>query len=218
MSPAERYPEPDPPLDLSDNATVIQYHNRLETARHLAQLHGLTSGLSISLGLIIPSSNPLPYARSLPHFPRQSTISFRLSQALQSGLDKNSQVWTAVGEFSDAQTTIVLKIIQPSMCRYPAVDDAWINDYVFAENLAREEAWVYSQLLHKQGLCVPYFFGLHTVRSIVRHLPRTSHSSVCRLQLRQMSPRGFWRSNTSPAKHCSRTSNRPRNLCRIRAT
>jgi hypothetical protein len=156
-------------LNLCDGPAVEQYHSHLETARNLAQLKGLKPGLRYTLDLSIPPANPLPNARSLPLLPPQSHhISLRLQRALQSGVDKFSQVWTAVVETPGAQrakeTTLVLKIIQPSMCPYPGVDDNWGLDYMFPEYIALQEAWVYNQLTHKQGLFIPYFFGMHTVR------------------------------------------------------
>ncbi|KAJ7894039.1 hypothetical protein B0H13DRAFT_2526039 [Mycena leptocephala] len=155
-------------LNLCDGLAVEQYHSHLETARNLAQLKGLKPGLRYTLDLSIPPANPLPNARSLPLLPPQSHhISLRLQRALQSGVDKFSQVWTAVVETPGAQrakeTTLVLKIIQPSMCPYPGVDDNWGLDYMFPEYIALQEAWVYNQLTHKQGLFIPYFFGMHTI-------------------------------------------------------
>jgi hypothetical protein len=156
-------------LNLCDGPAVEQYHNHLETARNLAQLKGLQPGLRYTLDLSIPPANPLPNARSLPLLPPQSHhISLRLERALQSGVDKLSQVWTAVVEAPGAhrakETTLVLKIIQPSMCPYPRADGNWALDYIFPEYTALRETWVYNQLTHKQGLFIPYFFGMHTVR------------------------------------------------------
>ncbi|KAJ7664707.1 hypothetical protein B0H17DRAFT_1091696 [Mycena rosella] len=159
---------PPAPFSLYDTDAVVEYHAKLEAARELALRNGLESGLSFVFDLVIPPANHLPGARNLPQFPAQSRpISLRLDQPLQSGPDKLSQVWTAVGEFPGAngepQTTVVLKIIQPSMCRYPAVDDIWRDNYIFPEDFAVEEEWAYNHLADKQGLSIPYFFGLHTI-------------------------------------------------------
>lgn len=159
----------DPPSNLYDYPAVIGYRSRLDEARRLAQLNGLESGLCLSLDLTIPPPNPHPHARSLPNLPQKTPIPFRLGQPLQSGPGKNSQVWTAVGTFAGAQTTVVLKIIQPSMCRYPS-NDMWPGNYLFPEDLAREEASAYNELEHKQGLFIPYFFGLHTVSPVLWNL------------------------------------------------
>ncbi|KAJ7500279.1 hypothetical protein B0H11DRAFT_2380359 [Mycena galericulata] len=159
----EFYPRPDPPLDLSDRKVVAEYHRKLEADRRLAQLYGLTAGLCFSFDLTIPAPNPLPRARSPPRFPPKEPVSFYLDQSLQSGPDKHSQVWTAVTELAGARTTVVLKIIQPSMCMYPELNDVWDRNYEFPENLAHEEAWVYDRLATKQGLYIPYFFGLQTI-------------------------------------------------------
>ncbi|KAJ7484082.1 hypothetical protein B0H11DRAFT_1196807 [Mycena galericulata] len=163
MSVIEHYQDVDPPFDIRDRRALIEYHSKLEAARNLAELNGLESGLRFTLDLTLPPPNPLPRARSLPQFPPQSHVSFLLDQALQSGAGKNSQVWTAVAEVAGTQTTVVFKIIQPSMCEYPEADGCWQGNYLFPEDLAREEAWVYDRLVHKQGLSIPYFFGLHTI-------------------------------------------------------
>ncbi|KAJ7640466.1 hypothetical protein DFH06DRAFT_628064 [Mycena polygramma] len=159
----EMYARP-PPVDLSDDAVAIQYCDELSAARDLAQLHQLHPGLCYDLDLTPPPSNPLPGARILPHF-SHSTVSLRLARALQSGPDKNSQVWTAVAEFAGAQTTFVLEIIQPSMCCHPLVDEPWCRkyEYTFPKDFAHGEAWAYNRLEHKQGLGIPYFYRLHTI-------------------------------------------------------
>ncbi|KAJ7648177.1 hypothetical protein DFH06DRAFT_1300494 [Mycena polygramma] len=69
-------------------------------------------------------------------------------------------VWTAGVEGTG--TTLVLKIIQPSLCPYPAPDRCWTM-YEAPEDLARGEAWAYKRIVHKQGLLVPYFFGLDQI-------------------------------------------------------
>ncbi|KAJ7737785.1 hypothetical protein DFH07DRAFT_985358 [Mycena maculata] len=163
----EQYLEASPPFDLRDRTAVREYHSKLEAARHLAELHPLETGHCLSFHLTIPPANPLPNSRPLPHLPRHPSISFWLAQSLQCGPDKLSQVWTAGAEFpdSDAKTTVVLKMFQPSMGSYPDADSLWHHDYVFSEAYARDEAWVYNlnRLEHKQGLSIPYFFGLHTI-------------------------------------------------------
>jgi hypothetical protein len=165
----ERFPTTEPPLDLSNEAIIAKYHSELEASRRQAEVDRLRSGLCFELPLTIPSSNPHPNSRAVPQFPPNlSAIPLRLAQALQSGPDKNSQVWTAVVDVPGEQTTVVLKIIQPSMCRYPEVDYhyGWEHDYIFPQTLAVKEASAYSRLQHMQGRCIPYFFGLHTVRTI----------------------------------------------------
>ncbi|KAJ6515195.1 hypothetical protein C8R47DRAFT_1276522 [Mycena vitilis] len=148
-----RLTSPTPSVDLSNDAVALRYCTELNAARHLAQLrmHELQP------------ANPNPRARTLPHLAHPT--SFRLARPLQSRADKNLQVWTAVTESDGAQTTALLKIVQPSMCIHPVVDHRWsrMNDYIFPEDLARGEAWAYDRLAHKQGLVIPYFFGLHTI-------------------------------------------------------
>ncbi|KAJ7657510.1 hypothetical protein B0H17DRAFT_354651 [Mycena rosella] len=56
-----------------------------------------------------------------------------------------------------------MKIIQPSLCRVPPPNGDWFNDYYDPWHLAHNEAWVYQQLAQRQGLAIPYFFGLHSI-------------------------------------------------------
>ncbi|KAJ7679856.1 hypothetical protein B0H17DRAFT_1206360 [Mycena rosella] len=48
------------------------------------------------------------------------------------------------------------------MTYLPSSDESWM-DYTHAYDLAGHEAWAYEELKAKQGLCVPYFFGLQTI-------------------------------------------------------
>jgi hypothetical protein len=87
-----------------------------------------------------------------------------------------SQVWTArVANLPGVKTTVVLKVIQPSLFKYPAVEDFWPEAYMNPEDLAHEEAYAYDHLVHKQGRCIPYFFGIHTVRFIPDALLSSTH-------------------------------------------
>ncbi|KAJ7484089.1 hypothetical protein B0H11DRAFT_1197292 [Mycena galericulata] len=193
MSVIEYYQEPDPPFDMQDRRALIEYHSKLEAARNLAELNGLESGLRFTLDLTLPPPNPLPRSRSLPQFPPQSHVSFLLDQALQSGAGKNSQVWTAVAEVAGTQTTVVFKIIQPSMCEYPEADG-------------------YQRTLRAKR------HG-YTTASCTNRVS-SSHISLGSILLsrRPRRPHGFWCSNTSSANHCSRSANHPRDLSRIPAT
>ncbi|KAJ7722033.1 hypothetical protein B0H16DRAFT_1737986 [Mycena metata] len=74
---------------------------------------------------------------------------------LQPGLDGLSEVWTA-NPTSNPETCL-MKIIQPSICAGPG------EGYEGPWHLAHNEAWVYRCLSEKQGLSIPYFFGLHTI-------------------------------------------------------
>ncbi|KAJ7723822.1 hypothetical protein DFH07DRAFT_276611, partial [Mycena maculata] len=58
-------------------------------------------------------------------------------------------------------TCLVLKIIQPSICRGIPSDPR--DGYYEPWDLAHNEAWVYRHLPHYQGLLIPYFFGLSTI-------------------------------------------------------
>ncbi|KAJ7510311.1 hypothetical protein B0H11DRAFT_1958457 [Mycena galericulata] len=148
------------PFHTSDSTAVRKYHAQLEAARHLAELTPLAAGQSYSFALTIPQSNLSPGARSIPDVPHSPTVSLRLNQPLQVGAEMMSQVWTAVVE--ETGTTLVLKIIQPSMCDYPEADRPW-TEYMLPQDLATSEAWAYEHIAHKQGCLAPYFFGLHTM-------------------------------------------------------
>ncbi|KAJ7194611.1 hypothetical protein GGX14DRAFT_377846 [Mycena pura] len=157
-------------FDLCDNDAVRKYHDHLGAARNMAQLKPMEPGVRFDIDLVIPPANPHPNARSLPPLPIQSSSKFTLclDLPLQTDLDRFSQVWTAVVEGfgaarSATQTTLVLKIIQPSMCPYFDIDDNWVGNYTFPEYTARLEAMVYDRLANKQGLSIPYFFGIHTI-------------------------------------------------------
>ncbi|KAJ6532673.1 hypothetical protein DFH09DRAFT_1370174 [Mycena vulgaris] len=122
-----------PPIQLNDQSAVNWYHTKLEASRRLAERNPLAADQSYSLALTIPQSNLLPTARSVPPLLHSSTTSLRLDKPLQTGAGKLSQVWTAVVE--GTRTTLVLKIIQPSMCRYPSPDRCW-SEYMVPEDLA----------------------------------------------------------------------------------
>ncbi|KAJ7748933.1 hypothetical protein B0H16DRAFT_1725323 [Mycena metata] len=68
-------------------------------------------------------------------------MTLQLDAMLQLGLDGLSEVWTAHPTRN------------PETCL--GYEDPWY--------LAHNEAWVYRYLSEKQGLSIPYFFGLHTI-------------------------------------------------------
>ncbi|KAJ7604623.1 hypothetical protein FB45DRAFT_850265 [Roridomyces roridus] len=152
------------PLDLSDPWVVNKYHSQLVTDRRAALLNGFTANLRFDLDVVIPPSNPHPRSRHPPALPSNVPITFRLSEPLQSGLDENSQVWTAVAELpGGARTTVVFKIIQPSMCEYPEDPRESWDLYVFPQSRGKAETWAYERLAHKQGHLIPYFLGMHPI-------------------------------------------------------
>jgi hypothetical protein len=173
------FPIPFTEVNFHDSKSITQVYNHLTAARRLAVRKGLQPGLRFTLDLVIPASNPAANGRPLPPIPAQSSTPLRLHRPLQTGPNKLSQVWLAVveedPECDAAETFLVLKIIQPSMCPYPGIDDHWAFNYIFPERLASEEAEMYEQLAHKQGRAIPYFFGIHTVRLPYQNTFRTSH-------------------------------------------
>ncbi|KAJ7239951.1 hypothetical protein B0H12DRAFT_72171 [Mycena haematopus] len=144
--------------ELSDS-DVAAYNERMVT-RELALKAPLKTGLQFTLSLDVPQQNPAPNARKLPGVPSSGPTTVQLRDELQGGIDGFSQVWTAVC-VDDPGTALVLKIIQPSMCRGVPADD--MDEYYDPWNLAHNEAWVYRHLAHHRGLLIPYFWGLSTI-------------------------------------------------------
>ncbi|KAJ7283350.1 hypothetical protein C8J57DRAFT_1120807 [Mycena rebaudengoi] len=129
-------------------------------ARELALQAPLQTGLQFTLALEIPLQNPTPNARTLPRVPSPGPAVVQLRDELQQGIDGFSQVWTAVC-VDGPGTCLVLKIIQPSVCR--GIPEDYLDPYYDPWNLAHNEAWVYRHLPHYQGLLIPYFFGLSKI-------------------------------------------------------
>ncbi|KAJ7719035.1 hypothetical protein B0H16DRAFT_1739631 [Mycena metata] len=66
--------------------------------------------------------------------------------------------------FTSLRTSLVMKIIQPSLCPLPDPSNSkWREAYYNPLGLAHNEAWVYQMLAHRQGLSIPYFFGLFDI-------------------------------------------------------
>ncbi|KAJ7609313.1 hypothetical protein DFH06DRAFT_1017149 [Mycena polygramma] len=151
---------PIPPVYPHDSEGIDVYSAKLDAARKHAYHNPLAAGQSYKLALTVPQTNPCPSARRVPHVPQSPSVFVRLDRPLQTGAGNMSQVWTAGVEGTG--TTLVLKIIQPSLCPYPAPDRCWTM-YEAPEDLARGEAWAYERIVHKQGLLVPYFFGLDQI-------------------------------------------------------
>ncbi|KAJ7648363.1 hypothetical protein DFH06DRAFT_1210042 [Mycena polygramma] len=126
----------------------------------------LKRGHQFTLTLDIPQQNSDLRARSVPLLPTISNtgpaaVSLQLTDVLQAGVGF-SQVWTAE-PLGAPGTNLVMKIIQPSMCPCPLPDLSWMFNYRDPRKLAHREAWAYQKLADKQGLLIPYFFGIHTV-------------------------------------------------------
>ncbi|KAJ7027047.1 hypothetical protein C8F04DRAFT_100017 [Mycena alexandri] len=145
-------------LDLKTDCESDIAHHQKMARRKLALQAPLYTGLEFTLALEPPRQNP--NARKLPRVPSLSPTALQLRDELQRGIDGFSQVWTAVcGD--DPETCLVLKIIQPSICRGIPLDPT--EEYFEPWDLAHNEAWVYRHLAHYQGLLIPYFFGLSTI-------------------------------------------------------
>ncbi|KAJ7196569.1 hypothetical protein GGX14DRAFT_321267, partial [Mycena pura] len=151
-----------------DKDAIRVYHSKLMESRAAALKAPLKTGTQFSLDLDIPCQNPDPLSRRIPFLPSPTapsgrpTVCLELSQGLQTELNGFSQVWTAHSRVTP-NSTFVLKIIQPSMCYLPHPDDRWLGNYTDPWNLANEEAWAYQNLAQEQGLCIPYFFGIHEI-------------------------------------------------------
>ncbi|KAJ7853657.1 hypothetical protein B0H14DRAFT_2757922 [Mycena olivaceomarginata] len=151
-----------------DEHAIHMYHAKLMQLRAAALEAPLETGIQFSLDLDIPQQNPDPLSRQIPFIRSptapsgRSTVCLELSQGLQTEPNGFSQVWTAHSGATPG-LTFVLKIIQPSMCHLPHPDDTWVGNYTDPWNLANREAWGYQNLAQKQGLCIPYFFGIHEI-------------------------------------------------------
>ncbi|KAJ7196567.1 hypothetical protein GGX14DRAFT_316474, partial [Mycena pura] len=151
-----------------DEGAIRTYHAKLMQLRAAVLEAPLETGIQFSLDLDIPCQNPDPLSRRIPLLPSPTapsgrpTVCLELLQGLQTEPNGFSQVWTAQSGATPA-STFVLKNIQPSMCHLPHPDDTWVGNYTDPWNLANEEAWAYQNLAQKQGLRLPYFFGIHEV-------------------------------------------------------
>ncbi|KAJ7279071.1 hypothetical protein C8J57DRAFT_153367 [Mycena rebaudengoi] len=155
-------------FDIFDETEVFNHWEELNAARALATKAPLRGGLQFTFNLTIPPHNSDPRSRPVPFIPatatlpRSSSVLVQLRDGLQTEPGNLSQVWTA-NILGAPDTPLVLKIIQPSMCHYPPPDESWWANYTNPQDLAGHEAWAYEALQEKKGLCVPYFFGLHTI-------------------------------------------------------
>ncbi|KAJ7891450.1 hypothetical protein B0H13DRAFT_1524680, partial [Mycena leptocephala] len=149
---------------VDDQNAIYTYHANIMADRARAEKGPLKTGQTYTLNLDIPPQNSDPRSRRVPFIPtdRGCGVSLQLVEALQPGVNMYSQVWTA-NVVTAPRTRLILKIIQPSMIRCPHPEDRWIGDYTHPCNLAGEEAWAYRNLLDRQGLSIPYFFGMHTI-------------------------------------------------------
>ncbi|KAK6967108.1 hypothetical protein R3P38DRAFT_3244693 [Favolaschia claudopus] len=148
------------PFSRLDEEAVVAANEAQLAAREIALRTPLQSGLQFTLTLEIPAQNAAPNARKLPGIPGSDSVTVRLCEELQQGIDGFSQVWTAVCVEISA-TQLVLKIIQPSICRGIPWDHR--DEYFDPWDLAHNEAWVYQHLPHIQGTLIPYFLGFSTI-------------------------------------------------------
>ncbi|KAJ6452308.1 hypothetical protein C8R47DRAFT_1061657 [Mycena vitilis] len=158
---------PSESFDIENRAHRVARYNAWTVARCLANENPLRSGNRFGLTLDMPRENLDPRSRHVPLLPiissPGSTVTLQLHEVLQGGSDGFSQVWTA-RPLCVPGTILVMKMIQPSMCPCPHPDDdAWKYDYQDPFHLAHHEAWAYGSMAEKQGLLIPYFFGLHTI-------------------------------------------------------
>ncbi|KAJ7216557.1 hypothetical protein GGX14DRAFT_605197 [Mycena pura] len=154
--------------ELPSDDAAVSLRNQLISLRDLARSAPLEHGTQFTLDLQIPPQNQHPAARQVPstlttdRF-QSATVTLQLDKALQSGCDKFSQVWTAT-VIGVPETRLVVKIIQPSLCFIPEPDNIhWCEAYYDPLDLAHNEAWVYQKLAHRQGLSIPYFFGIFDI-------------------------------------------------------
>ncbi|KAJ7042898.1 hypothetical protein C8F04DRAFT_56368 [Mycena alexandri] len=150
------------------DAAAVSLCRHLISLRDLAISAPLERGMQFMLNLQFPPQNRHPAARQVPstltadRF-QSATVTLQLDTALQSGCDRFSQVWTATA-VGVPETCLVMKIIQPSLCLLPDPSNIhWREAYYNPLDLAHNEAWVYRKLAHRQGLSIPYFFGIFDI-------------------------------------------------------
>ncbi|KAJ6580696.1 hypothetical protein B0H19DRAFT_1228302 [Mycena capillaripes] len=152
-----------PGVHLRDTVAIEKYHSQLEVARRRAERNPIAWGQSMAVVFVSPHHPP---AESPPQFtesPFRPTFAQNLSPTQQTPADRRREDVAGLDRRGGKTgTTLVLKIIQPSMCPYPKADRCW-SGYMKPADLAHREAWGYERLAHKQGHLVPYFFGLDTI-------------------------------------------------------
>ncbi|KAI0061716.1 hypothetical protein BV25DRAFT_742993 [Artomyces pyxidatus] len=117
---------------------------------------------------------PLPaFASLLPPV----SVTIELERCLQNPISHSTaQVWLArvipPGSIRTAESErVVVNILQPSMMHATA-DQTWTGaGRTSAESFALTEEYIYHQLKPIQGSAVPYFFGLHNLRTCLLLTP-----------------------------------------------
>lgn len=180
-------------------------HRKFEADRTAALESPLRSGLRYTLDVAIPQQRPQPHRRvptlaSAGYSARNVSLTLELVDGLQTDVGRFSQVWTAKIIGAPTETLLVLKILQPSLCLYPDSGRSWVG-YTHPDDLAGSEAWAYEILDAKQGLWLPYFFGLQTVRVNKLSLALNLTRSLIRLLPRPTNPPRCSSSNISPVRH-----------------
>ncbi|KAJ7087637.1 hypothetical protein B0H15DRAFT_781194 [Mycena belliarum] len=137
----------------------------MQKLRRQARKYPLRAGLRFTLPLQIPAQNPDSGSRPVPFVSTTEPATLELVEALQTGVDKTSQIWTA-RVMETPETVLVMKIVQLSMCVISDLDDQlfW-GEWEYPPDFAPREAWVYAQIRALQGLYVPYFFGIHKIET-----------------------------------------------------
>lgn len=163
------------PFVSTDKKNIQRYRYAMINARDLALEKPLHYSLVLPLKLTCKATAS-PMSRPLPWFAgKEGTYACQLLNPLQAGPDKYSQVWVAVVKPIDEtsvaeEAKIVLKIFQPSLSIIPHPEYDWKEQYAVPEVLAKNEDQAYHELMHIQGVYVPYYYGMQEVSFSFIHL------------------------------------------------
>ncbi|KAI0056459.1 hypothetical protein BV25DRAFT_1921001 [Artomyces pyxidatus] len=168
------------PYDFDEKSmdSVQQHENTMMGLRRQALNRPLRSGATFDIHLNRhDAADQPPRARPLPSFAHATAShTLVLETLLQPGLERWSEVWIArvvsptsgASDPSQPSDRVVLKFIQPSMLKFPSVEQAkrtneWKESYYPPKYLASREDGMYHVLQLAQGFAVPYYFGVHQV-------------------------------------------------------
>ncbi|KAJ7087644.1 hypothetical protein B0H15DRAFT_781278 [Mycena belliarum] len=173
-----------------NDAAITNNYKAMQKLRREARKEPLRAGLRFTLPLKIPAQNPNSGSRPVPFVSTTEPATLELVEALQTGVDKTSQIWTA-RVMETPETVLVMKIVQLSMCVNPDLDHFFWGDWEYPPDFAPREAWVYARLRVLQGLYVPYFFGIHKVSTpsketagvlVLEYIPGQTIESFCQAE------------------------------------
>ncbi|KAI0309757.1 hypothetical protein OF83DRAFT_1157557 [Amylostereum chailletii] len=163
------------------------YIDAITTRRRAALSNPLRPGTTFAVRLTIPTPGPMSDSANAnlrtvplpapPCHPEPADYILTLQNPVvgANGVSKYGQLWacsvslasTADGDGGSVwyQTDrVIAKIVQPSMVYLPHIS-CWPSEFRSPEILAMKEDIAYKQLAPLQGSTIPYYFGMHQVRT-----------------------------------------------------